>query len=1097
MGIRLDWWRLQIGFSLEWVQNPASILLSLVYSFLFVALLWQYRAEFNKRVSLFTLLGLLLVYPLQSFAVIYTLPISSMPGSPEAMLSSSFAISLGVLLLLTVIGTWLGAGPGLLVGFVAGLLRAWYFPMVFNDVFALAVWGALSGMLLRQSYRGTFFALFRKPLVALPLAALFASLLLSLNRLINAVPLGGLLVADYALTLLRTEVPLWLFCGIGIGAMQQLSFLHSRLRLSHSHLVTPAYSRSLRARFTIIVIPLVLLSIILSVLAVTSRAITLARDQALAEMSRSAANAEDGIKYFSYTGFNLLENFAGDQTLRWPDSQQWALERSRLVVPFFHELLLVDSDGRVIAYVPDSLTDTQLTPDEANLVVNALQFGFSQMSYLTQMPSGELRLTMSHPIFEDPVAVSSGGEVWGVLLGRVQLDVNPNMRRALQSLQATRGEGVGFVLDARGMTVLHTDPTQVLQIWRPNTESLSYPIGEGLAYEDVSPEGHRVLTFERPVDGTHFRVVLRLPFSTVLETATAISSPLLVVQLVMGITLLLVIPLLAARITRPLHTVADAAHQIAQGNLGIPVHISGEDEVAQLGGAFEQMRLRLRDRLNDLSLLLQVSQSVSATLALDEGVPLILNGALEETGAAVARFFLLGSGDRPQQSFAVGRTDQAFPGLDRAFAVALSRRREPLLNQNLDEGRGGGPHAGPLRSVAAFPVRTQNRVAAILWVGAVQPEAFDEARVNFLTTLASQAAVLVENARLFDAAEGGRQRLAAILSSTTDAILVTDQEARLLLSNPAAQALLQLTDMAYGRLLTDLELPEALQGALSRSTEEETGTPVSVEIPFADGRTFYASVAPIFMGRDVIGRVAVMRDITHFKELDEMKSDFVATVSHDLRAPLTFIRGYATMLMMVGELNEKQHEYLNHILQGIEQMSALINDLLNLRRIEAGVGIRHESCHIGLILVEAVDSMRARATAKGIGLRLEPSEGAPMVIGDRTLLRQAIGNLVDNAIKYTRVGGDVRVGLSINDAEGETVVAIADNGIGIAAEDQVRLFEKFYRVKRRETGDISGTGLGLALVKSIVERHNGRVWVESQLNKGSTFFIALPIIEET
>jgi signal transduction histidine kinase len=218
----------------------------------------------------------------------------------------------------------------------------------------------------------------------------------------------------------------------------------------------------------------------------------------------------------------------------------------------------------------------------------------------------------------------------------------------------------------------------------------------------------------------------------------------------------------------------------------------------------------------------------------------------------------------------------------------------------------------------------------------------------------------------------------------------------------------------------------------------------------------------------------------------------VATVSHDLRAPLTFIRGYATMLMMVGNLNDKQHDYLERILQGIEQMSDLIDDLLNLRRIEAGVGIGQEACRLGVVLVEAVDTMRARATAKGITLRLEPTDGSPTVVGDPTLLRQSIGNLVDNAIKYTQTGGQVSVGMRVN-RSGEAVIHVTDTGIGIGSEEQPRLFEKFYRIKRRETGDIPGTGLGLALVKSIVERHEGRVWVESELNKGSTFYIALPI----
>ncbi|MCD6285710.1 MAG: histidine kinase, partial [Anaerolineae bacterium] len=240
--------------------------------------------------------------------------------------------------------------------------------------------------------------------------------------------------------------------------------------------------------------------------------------------------------------------------------------------------------------------------------------------------------------------------------------------------------------------------------------------------------------------------------------------------------------------------------------------------------------------------------------------------------------------------------------------------------------------------------------------------------------------------------------------------------------------------------------------------------------------------------------VVVMRDVTHFKELDALKSDFVATVSHDLRAPLTFMRGYTTMLSMVGELNDRQRDYVQRILEGIEQMNGLVGDLLDLRRVEAGVGIRKEPCRLGLIMVEAVEAIRARANAIGVELRLEPSKGSPTVVGDRALLRQAVSNVVDNAVKYTPSGGEVDVGLEIT--EDTATIHVTDNGIGISPADQERLFETFYRIKRRETGHIQGTGLGLALVKSIVERHGGRVWVDSALNRGSTFFIQLPLPSE-
>jgi two-component system, OmpR family, phosphate regulon sensor histidine kinase PhoR len=240
----------------------------------------------------------------------------------------------------------------------------------------------------------------------------------------------------------------------------------------------------------------------------------------------------------------------------------------------------------------------------------------------------------------------------------------------------------------------------------------------------------------------------------------------------------------------------------------------------------------------------------------------------------------------------------------------------------------------------------------------------------------------------------------------------------------------------------------------------------------------------------VLGRVCVLRDVSHFKELDQMKSDFVATVSHDLRAPLTFIRGYATMLPMVGTLNEKQHEFGDKIIAGVAQMTVLIDDLLDLGRIEAGVGLARVMVRMHIIIAEVVDSLLPIAANKDVRLAVDAPATLPSLSGDATLLRQAVANLVDNAIKYTPAGGEVRLRGSMED--GQFRFEVADSGVGIAPADQAHLYEKFFRVRQRGSSQVKGSGLGLAIVKSIVERHGGRVWVESKLGQGSTFTFTIP-----
>jgi signal transduction histidine kinase len=238
----------------------------------------------------------------------------------------------------------------------------------------------------------------------------------------------------------------------------------------------------------------------------------------------------------------------------------------------------------------------------------------------------------------------------------------------------------------------------------------------------------------------------------------------------------------------------------------------------------------------------------------------------------------------------------------------------------------------------------------------------------------------------------------------------------------------------------------------------------------------------------------VLGDITHYKKLDKLKSDFVSTVSHDLRAPLTLMRGYGTMLTMVGELTDKQQEFVRKILGSVDHMAHLVDNLLDLGRIEAGIGLNLESVHIDEVIGEVVDSFRPHAANKQIVLEADLPDGLTPIEADPTLLRQAIANLVDNALKYTPQGG--RVSVRARQHDGRQVVSVQDSGLGIAPADQVRLFEKFFRARRKEALREKGSGLGLAIVKSIAEQHGGRVSVESRLGVGSTFTLDLPVKAE-
>jgi len=339
--------------------------------------------------------------------------------------------------------------------------------------------------------------------------------------------------------------------------------------------------------------------------------------------------------------------------------------------------------------------------------------------------------------------------------------------------------------------------------------------------------------------------------------------------------------------------------------------------------------------------------------------------------------------------------------------------------------------------------------------------------------------------------ELSRRQLEAILNSTPDPVLVTDASNRLILANPAAGSVFGVTIRRGER--PDIEQTIQVKG-LSELLQATSTERHSAEISTPDGKTYLAMASPMIAEGKTVGRVCILRDVTQLKEVDTLKSDFVSTVSHDLRSPLTLMRGYATMLEMAGDLNEQQKSYTKMIVQGVDNMAKLVNNLLDLGRIDFGVGLQVESIPVLDILERVTSSLQMQAKQKQISLGVEIPKDLPNVIeADQALLQQAIYNLVENALKYTPEGGAVTIHLQTEPSA--LVFAVQDSGIGIPKSDLPRLFEKFYRGTNREALAKRGTGLGLAIVKSIVERHSGKVWVESELGKGSTFYLQIPVVQ--
>jgi two-component system NtrC family sensor kinase len=261
------------------------------------------------------------------------------------------------------------------------------------------------------------------------------------------------------------------------------------------------------------------------------------------------------------------------------------------------------------------------------------------------------------------------------------------------------------------------------------------------------------------------------------------------------------------------------------------------------------------------------------------------------------------------------------------------------------------------------------------------------------------------------------------------------------------------------------------------------------EVSFPDGRVGNAQLMAI---QDV-GYALTMHDVTYLKEVDRVRSEFVHTVSHDLRSPLTSVIGYSELIERAGQLNEQQRDFVSRIQDSIQHITSLINDLLDLGSIEAGIDKRREFVQLEGILRYTIDMLHGQIKTKHLKIRTDIASALPVLRANPIRLRQVLDNVVGNAIKYSHVNGEIFI--SIHSEGNQIILQVTDQGPGIPPADQPHIFDKFYRATNIGP-DIEGSGLGLAIVKNIVENHQGRIWVESTVGKGSSFFIVLPVASE-
>jgi two-component system phosphate regulon sensor histidine kinase PhoR len=344
-----------------------------------------------------------------------------------------------------------------------------------------------------------------------------------------------------------------------------------------------------------------------------------------------------------------------------------------------------------------------------------------------------------------------------------------------------------------------------------------------------------------------------------------------------------------------------------------------------------------------------------------------------------------------------------------------------------------------------------------------------------------------------------KSKIKTIINCMGDGVLVCDQDGCVVLTNPAASRMLMTSETSLlGNSLSQCHLSSDLSKTIEESLQaKDIGyTSVSQELSLGESQEIFLRAHTAQVRNDLgetMGSVTVLQDISHLKELDKMKSEFIAMVTHELRAPIAAVEQQLTVILnkMAGEVTEKQEQLLSRAKERTRGLLDLIKDLLDLSKIEAGKMVQYkEPLALQEVIQRVVDLMKVEAENKKIDLRFTVPPEIPLINADRNSMEGIFTNLISNAIKYTPEGGKVLV--KLGEEGGFLKATVSDTGIGIKKEDLSRIFDKFYRVKTSETRQIVGTGLGLSIVKSIVDAHLGSISVESEEEKGTTFTILFP-----
>lgn len=511
----------------------------------------------------------------------------------------------------------------------------------------------------------------------------------------------------------------------------------------------------------------------------------------------------------------------------------------------------------------------------------------------------------------------------------------------------------------------------------------------------------------------------------------------------------------------------------------------------------------LAQRTRQLQTLVRVAELINI-VDLDFVLAQTMQLTTEVSGASKGSFFLLDENLQPIQRFITQRNmppemsrQVAREVVEKGLAGWCVRHRKGAAVEDVSQDERWYVFADDkqddVRSALCMPVIFEDQIHGVMTLVSPTVGHFSAADLQLVNAIAIQASTAIRNAQLVDALQSKQQELELVLNNTSDALIMTDPTFKIRLCNPRAVSLLGKSSVAE---LLGQSLSVAAQGSVFSSVVQRITTtppdksPTTLEVEANQEQKDYAvSSAALDEG----GYIIVIHDVTQLKEFDHLKTNMLHMLTHDLKNPLNVAWGYVDLLRIDGQQGKiADSRFVDGILRALQRMENLIEETLSVARLmNTGASHTDERFAPHKVIGEALDACSDQIHAKNHRIIQDIQANLPELIGSRFQIREAMVNLLNNAIKYTSENGAITV--RAYQENKRFIFAVIDTGMGIPIGLQKNLFDKFYRADRPATRDIEGTGLGLNLVKNVIEQHRGTVWFESEEGKGSTFGFWLPL----